>query len=1014
MSLARALVIDYDQILQIMQANPTNVLRVHGFLRHWFIEKQNRLGTSPTADDLLNAFQRLGFTDAIAEYERLHCNSEPEFEQGHSLHTMHTEPETHGSIPAIILRMDNESIEIYKKALESGSEIKHDIRIIIVGKKGAGKTSLVRNLLKENLDNVDSTNGIDIHVKRCKIRTADGKWFLQEGSFISDVSQRMLRSMIIQTRMNTFPENERKNEYGEEFEEEDTANQSEDTHDLNIVEEATDYVQRRNIQSLTKVDELVRKQKSSHATDNQHDIDLREMIDSARDMDDEEYASLSFWDFAGDREFYNTHQTFLSEEAIYLVVTKLNETDDETNETLKFWFDSIHFYGTPKQEKQEDIEQVNRPLPSSSTGIKKGCIGNSSTQIYDFHDIADSKGKPAFPTYLEPPIIAIGTHKDQCMGNFKDKLVNQIKNNLGDSAARQHLRNCHYISNTTNDDNIFEALRQNIYEIAKSRQGFGKLMPVRFIQLEKYIDRKLQAGRQFLSFGDLKALAEKIGAITDIGELDVFLRYHHDFGNLIYFKDIPEYIILNPQWLANVFCLLVTADKFRDNLIWHNELETYETTGKLTENLLHCIFENQSEGIIKCKKHILKIMEKFDIIVRPRMLIDGEEKIDDHYYVPCMIKSVASKNIQNQLNPQQKSYCLCLQFNFLPPAFINHVIISCIRKYPTSQFREEKKNPRPALFRHTGLFDIQCCKKLLVASINNFIQFQIWKYDCKCQTSSKQIGKILLEQVDQIIHESYGLFRISYDVKMKCESTSYDCFDGLIKPIENGLWYFCYEHNGTHIYRDDWFSEHAMTKKTAECQTEQENTIIAQKKDEDRFCFEIHVQKNTNKVASSAEEMNMAKMVKVALNILADVLFDLLKLETYGNPAYLLQSRKQCDITFLYGEHRRMNKHKPSNSSKRRCPWGGEWTDIAGTDNALGDDIERIRLTRNELQHMKFFALDDTRYTELCTILQDVLNRFDKHINPSHLYTDRLNEILKNTVEREDVECFKLEIKSKL
>lgn len=86
-------------------------------------------------------------------------------------------------------------------------------------------------------------------------------------------------------------------------------------------------------------------------------------------------------------------------------------------ETLKFWFESIHFYGTPKKEKQEDIhvEQVNRPLPSCSTEIEEGCIGNSSTQIYDFHDIADSKGKTTFPTYLEPPIIAIGTHKDQCM-----------------------------------------------------------------------------------------------------------------------------------------------------------------------------------------------------------------------------------------------------------------------------------------------------------------------------------------------------------------------------------------------------------------------------------------------------------------------------------------------------------------------------------------------------------------------------------------------------------------------
>ncbi|CAG2196112.1 unnamed protein product [Mytilus edulis] len=246
-------------------------------------------------------------------------------------------------------------------------------------------------------------------------------------------------------------------------------------------------------------------------------------------------------------------------------------------------------------------------------------------------------------------------------------------------------------------------------KLEKSRPGFGKLMPVRFIQLEKSIDRKLQAGTQFLSFGDVKVLAEKIGAITDIAELDVFLRYHHDFGNLIYFKDIPEYIILNPQWLVNVFRLLVTAGEFRDKLIWHDEWDIYETTGKLTKNMLRCIFENQSDDIIKCKEHILKIMEKFDIIVRPRMIIDGKEQ----------------------------------------------------------------------------------------------------------------------------------------------------------------------------------------TKKAAECQTEQENTIIAQNKDVDRFCFEIHVQKNTN------------------------------KLETYGNPAYLLQSRKQCDITFLYGEHRRMNKHKPSNSSKRRCPWGG-------------------------------------------------------------------------------------------
>ncbi|XP_052067837.1 caspase-1-like [Mytilus californianus] len=79
--LPSALQIDYDRISQIMQANPTNELIVHGFLKHWFIEQRNKLGTSPSADGLLNAFQQLGFTDAIEEYARLSHESEYEFEQ---------------------------------------------------------------------------------------------------------------------------------------------------------------------------------------------------------------------------------------------------------------------------------------------------------------------------------------------------------------------------------------------------------------------------------------------------------------------------------------------------------------------------------------------------------------------------------------------------------------------------------------------------------------------------------------------------------------------------------------------------------------------------------------------------------------------------------------------------------------------------------------------------------------------------------------------------------------------
>ncbi|VDI81169.1 Hypothetical predicted protein [Mytilus galloprovincialis] len=166
-----------------------------------------------------------------------------------------------------------------------------------------------------------------------------------------------------------------------------------------------------------------------------------------------------------------------------------------------------------------------------------------------------------------------------------------------------------------------------------------------------------------------------------------------------------------------------------------------------------------------------------------------------------------------------------------------------------------------------------------------------------------------------------------------------------------------------------------------------------------------NVNEGATGTASSAgftnEEINFTKMGMIALNILADVLYDLLKPDKPH-----LRQRCECDIAYLYGEHRKLNKYVPSNSSHRRCPpgpWGGTWQDIQNTDISIGDDIERIRLTRNELQHSEIFKLDEIRFNELCNILSDVLNRFDNHIKPTRLYTDGLNEILVKTISAEEV-----------
>ncbi|CAG2200268.1 unnamed protein product [Mytilus edulis] len=137
-------------------------------------------------------------------------------------------------------------------------------------------------------------------------------------------------------------------------------------------------------------------------------------------------------------------------------------------------------------------------------------------------------------------------------------------------------------------------------------------------------------------------------------------------------------------------------------------------------------------------------------------------------------------------------------------------------------------------------------------------------------------------------------------------------------------------------------------------------------------------------------------MGMIVLNIFADVLYDLLKPDKPH-----LRPRCDCDITYLYSEHRTLNKHIPSNS------WGGQWQRIQTTDIAIGDDIERIRLTRNELQHSTIYKLDDQRFNELCNISSDLLKRFDRFITPTKLYIDQHNDILAKTISAEEMKCIK-------
>lgn len=84
--------------------------------------------------------------------------------------------------PQKLLSGYRKGIHLYKRLIETESEEIYYIRIIVLGQEGVGKTTLVRRLLKENTEHVQSTNGIEINVDKCGVSLRNGEWKFQNGN----------------------------------------------------------------------------------------------------------------------------------------------------------------------------------------------------------------------------------------------------------------------------------------------------------------------------------------------------------------------------------------------------------------------------------------------------------------------------------------------------------------------------------------------------------------------------------------------------------------------------------------------------------------------------------------------------------------------------------------------------------------------------------------------------------------------------------------------------------------
>ncbi|CAG2236428.1 unnamed protein product [Mytilus edulis] len=299
---------------------------------------------------------------------------------------------------------------------------------------------------------------------------------------------------------------------------------------------------------------------------------------------------------------------------------------------------------------------------------------------------------------------------------------------------------------------------------------FAEELPMQWIQLENALSvLKDDSKQNILSWQTCVELAEMLSIKEK--ELLPFLTYQHKIGNIIFFADIKEYIILQPDWL----------------------------------------FEKEPDlEFGKYKTHILNVMEKFDILVKPKFIDTNNDSslIPNSYYMPCMIKQqsisldIIKKMFQSEKCKLSFSPWLILEFQFLPLAYFNHILFYYITRYTVCEKAGQK-----TLYRGKTLVNLDKTglRKLCICFSKNAIAFQVWTLS----DVEDNIYSTILEELCKKIEELKERLRqsISYDIKAKCSNGDYSNKEGrmtfkeLGEMCENGH-YLCPEHNEMHS-KDD-------------------------------------------------------------------------------------------------------------------------------------------------------------------------------------------------------------------
>ena len=357
------------------------------------------------------------------------------------------------------------------------------------------------------------------------------------------------------------------------------------------------------------------------------------------------------WDFGGQSVFYDTHPIFLTEKAIYILTCDLScdpyskadtpvkqdrycqeirdEFCEKTNfQYLDFWMSSIH------------------SLVSNSTNRQE----TSSSETL-------------------PAVFLACTHADEPYtkeGNPSLKIFRDLRKIYGSL-----LKDVFLVDNTKSGSNDecegVKELREKVRSVAAKLPQMVEKIPLKWLRYEKVLYLMRKEGREKISIEDARKIASDKCGIDGEENFRTALNFLHDQKLLINFDESPgleRMVILNPQWLVDVFKEVITFKGFNHNDenvegLWCE----FEESGILKRELLDHVWKRFIDDQNTCES-LIEMMEKFSLFC-PWPLEGNTER----YLVPSMLKSKPTSKFPNP-GVQTPSLFVKFKSRRVPPGLV--------------------------------------------------------------------------------------------------------------------------------------------------------------------------------------------------------------------------------------------------------------------------------------------------------------------------------------------------------